>query len=62
MLKMGTEFANKAIECSINNCEHHCCCDNYCSLKQIKVGDHEYDPTDIPSTDCKSFKLKKGCC
>lgn len=59
---MGTEFANKAIECTINNCKHHCCCDNYCSLERIKVGTHENDPTVIPCTDCQSFELKRDCC
>ena len=35
---MGTEFANKHIGCTIHNCEHHCCCEDYCSLDKIEVG------------------------
>ena len=46
---MGTEFANKHIGCTIHNCEHHCCCEDYCSLDKIEVG-----------TDCLSFKMKKS--
>lgn len=59
---MGTEFVNRSIECTINNCKHHSCCDNYCSLERIKVGTHENDPTSIPCTDCQSFELKRDCC
>ena len=40
---MGTEFANKHIGCTIHNCEHHCCCEDYCSLDKIEVGTHEAD-------------------
>lgn len=55
---MGTEYANKAIECSIDNCVHHCSNAGYCSLQTIKIGTHECDPTKVPCTDCKSFEMK----
>ena len=57
---MGTEFANKHIGCTIHNCEHHCCCEDYCSLDKIEVGTHEADPTVCKCTDCISFKMKKS--
>lgn len=56
--KMGTEYKNTAIECSIENCKHHCNSADYCSLDKIKVGTHECDPTKIPCTDCQSFEMK----
>ncbi len=59
---MGTEFANKAIECSIENCKHHCCCADYCSLEKIKVGARDNDTTKLHCTDCQSFAPKQGCC
>lgn len=55
---MGTDYKNPAIKCTINNCEHHCCCEDYCSLDSILVGTHEANPTEDQCTDCKSFKLK----
>ncbi len=57
---MGTEFANKHIGCTIHNCEHHCCCEDYCSLDKIEIGTHEADPTVCQCTDCLSFKMKKS--
>lgn len=54
----NNEYSNKAIACTIDNCKHHCCCAEYCSLEKIQVGTHESDPTKIPCTDCKSFEMK----
>lgn len=59
---MGTEFANKAIECSIDTCRHHCCCEDYCSLAKIRVGPREEDADRLHCTDCQSFEPKKSCC
>ena len=58
MSRQGNERANKCIECSITNCEHHCCDENYCSLDSIRVGTHEKNPTMYECTDCLSFKMK----
>lgn len=55
---MGTEYANKHIGCTIKNCEHHCCCEDFCSLDKIEVGTHEANPTAVQCTDCLSFKMK----
>jgi len=60
MTDMGTEYANKHIGCTIHNCEHHCCCEDYCSLDKIEVGTHEADPTVCQCTDCLSFKMKQS--
>lgn len=49
---------NESIKCTINNCEHHCGGENYCSLDSICVGTHESNPTKIECTDCESFKMK----
>lgn len=50
--------ANKSIECTVNQCVHHCDLENYCSLNKIKVGTHECDPTVDQCTDCLSFARK----
>lgn len=51
--------ANKAIECTVQQCAHHCASQDFCSLEQIKVGTHELNPTMDQCTDCQSFRLKK---
>ncbi len=50
--------ANKCIECTVNECRHHCDTANYCTLEKILVGTHEAHPTMDQCTDCKSFALK----
>lgn len=50
--------ANKAIECTVSQCAHHCDLENYCSLNKIKVGTHECNPTVDQCTDCLSFARK----
>lgn len=55
---MTSDMKNEAIKCSISNCEHHCCSEDYCSLDSIKVGTHESNPTQVECTDCESFKMK----
>ncbi len=50
--------ANRAIECTVNQCAHHCGTENYCSLSKILVGTHETNPTMDQCTDCMSFEKK----
>ena len=50
--------ANKSIECTVQQCAHHCDEANYCSLDRILVGTHEGNPTVDQCTDCKSFRKK----
>ena len=50
--------ANKSIECTVQQCAHHCQGENYCSLNKILVGTHEMNPTMDQCTDCKSFRKK----
>ena len=49
---------NRAIQCSVTSCAHHCQAEQYCGLTTIKVGTHEANPTKDQCTDCQSFKLK----
>ncbi len=49
---------NKSIQCTVQQCAHHCDHENYCSLNQILVGTHEANPTMDQCTDCKSIELK----
>ena len=45
--------ANKSIECTVQQCQHHCGHENYCSLNKIQVGTHEAHPTVVECTDCR---------
>ncbi len=49
---------NKAIQCTVQQCRHHCPCGDYCSLNSIRVGTHETNPTMCECTDCQSFECK----
>ena len=49
---------NKAIECHVTQCEHHCGAHDYCSLDRVCIGAHEADPTADQCTDCRSFERK----
>ncbi|MCL2633485.1 MAG: DUF1540 domain-containing protein [Oscillospiraceae bacterium] len=55
---MDKNYANKSIECSVDNCVNHCASDNYCALQKIIVGAHGKNPSDCQSTDCQSFVEK----
>ena len=50
------DHANKSIECTVRQCEHHCQNENYCSLDKIQVGTHEANPTMDQCTDCQSYR------
>ena len=50
--------ANKAIECTVSQCAHHCMDANFCSLDRILVGTHESNPTVDLCTVCMSFRKK----
>ena len=49
--------ANHCIQCTVQQCKHHCSNENYCSLDRILVGTYEQNPTMDQCTDCKSFEL-----
>lgn len=42
---MENNKANMCIECTVNQCKHHCADQNFCSLDRIKVVTHEENPT-----------------
>lgn len=50
--------ANKSIECTVQQCAHHCGQENFCSLERILVGTHEGNPAVEQCTDCMSFRKK----
>lgn len=50
--------ANKSIQCTVQQCKHHCDHENYCSLDCITIGTHEANPSMDQCTDCKSFQVK----
>lgn len=50
--------ANESIACTVQQCEHNDCCSNLCTLKTVKIGTHEANPTVPQCIDCQSFKLK----
>ncbi len=53
--------ANHSIKCSVNECEHHCKSEDFCSLHCVSIGTHEPDPTICQCVDCESFKRSTTC-
>lgn len=52
------ETANKSIQCTVTQCQHHCTNQDYCSLDTVQIGTHESNPTVNQCTDCMSFMAK----
>ena len=52
------EKANKSIECTVEQCRHHCGDVDYCALSSINVGTHEANPTQTECVDCNSFEVR----
>lgn len=50
---------NANIRCSVNNCAYHACSQDYCTLREIKVGCSTAQPTSCDCTQCASFQLGK---
>ena len=53
-----TNQENRSIQCSVENCKHHCSQGNFCSLNCIRVGTNETNPTVPECTNCQSFLMK----
>ncbi len=51
---------NQTIKCTVQQCVHHDCCAEYCTLDSITIGTHEANPTVDQCTDCKSFQKKNS--
>ncbi len=52
------ENINRSIECSVEDCRHHCRECDYCSLDKIMIGSHMTLMQGERSTDCRSFDAK----
>ena len=49
---------NESIKCTVEQCKHHACSENYCTLNSISIGTQEPNPTVAECTDWQSFVLK----
>ncbi len=52
---------NPNIHCTVGQCAHNLCSENYCTLDQVHIDTHEADPTVKECVDCASFE-KRRCC
>ncbi|MFV0313731.1 MAG: DUF1540 domain-containing protein [Anaerotignum sp.] len=50
--------SNSSIQCSVNDCKHHCAEKKCCSLDSIQVRAHNANPKSSASVDCCSFNCK----
>lgn len=51
---------NHNIRCSVSNCAFHAGNQDYCTLREIKVGCCTAKPTSCDCTECASFELGKS--
>lgn len=52
---------NPCIHCTVSQCEHNLCSENYCTLDQVHIDTHESDPSVKECVDCASFVKRTGC-
>lgn len=52
------EKGNKSISCTVEQCKNHCGDENYCSLKNVRIGTHEANPKMSECVDCQSFEQR----
>lgn len=53
------EQANHCIHCSVSTCAHHAGKENFCTLREIRVGCCS-DPATSCCTECASFAPEKA--
>ncbi len=58
---MMNERKNPNIHCTVEQCRHNMCSENYCTLDRVDIGTHEADPTVKECVDCNSFEKRTGC-
>ncbi len=56
---MENKTPNHSIQCSVQQCEHHCGNENFCALNSVRIATHEANPTECACVDCESFR-KRG--
>lgn len=56
-----TKKANSSIHCSVKSCEHHCGCEEYCSLRAIDVQPCPNCGNGCSSDEsfCQSYRAKR---
>ncbi|MBR4201867.1 MAG: DUF1540 domain-containing protein [Oscillospiraceae bacterium] len=55
------ERKNPSIHCTVGQCAHNLCSENYCTLDQVHIDTHEPDPSVKECVDCASFMKRTGC-
>ena len=40
---------NESIKCTVEQCKHHACSENYCTLNSISIGTHKGACRKIPA-------------
>lgn len=52
-----SDMTNQSIHCSVSSCAHHAAGQDYCTLKEIKVGCCDNSVAKCDQTECASFHL-----
>ncbi len=52
---------NPNIRCTVGQCRHNLCTENFCTLDQVRIGTHEAEPSVPECVDCISFEKRTSC-
>ena len=53
---------NPCIQCTVRQCRHNLCKEDFCTLDTVRIGTHEANPSVKECVDCNSFEKRPDCC
>ena len=53
---------NPSIHCTVGQCAHNLCTEDFCTLDQVRIDTHEANPSVKECVDCASFVKRSECC
>ena len=52
---------NPSIHCTVGQCAHNLCTEDFCTLDQVRIDTHEANPSVKECVDCASFVKRQEC-
>ena len=58
---MMNQKKNPNIHCTVEQCRHNLCSEQFCTLDMVNIGTHESNPSVKECVDCNSFIKSENC-
>ncbi len=58
---MMNQKKNPNIHCTVEQCRHNLCSEQFCTLDMVNIGTHESNPSVKECVDCNSFIKRESC-